>query len=87
MADNSKVWSPRLGIEVKMALNIACPMIVTNLISYCIIASSLMFVGHLGELELSSAALGNSLCSVTGFTVMVSFLRTQPPQNTLTFRL
>ncbi|KAG6557727.1 hypothetical protein Mapa_000493 [Marchantia paleacea] len=30
-----------------------------------------MFVGHLGELELSSAALGNSLCSVTGFTVML----------------
>ncbi|CAM6109887.1 unnamed protein product [Calypogeia fissa] len=57
-------------VEVGRQLTIAWPMILTNLVAYAIIVLSIMFVGHLGELELSSASFANSLASITGFTVM-----------------
>ncbi|KAL3681062.1 hypothetical protein R1sor_024018 [Riccia sorocarpa] len=71
MEENNSRWTTQVGTEAKKSLNIAAPMIVTNLIYFAIIMSSLMFVGHLGVLELSSAALGNSMASVLGFTMML----------------
>ncbi|KAL2620988.1 hypothetical protein R1flu_001193 [Riccia fluitans] len=71
MGQDNVGWKTQVGTEAKKALNIAGPMIVTNLIYFAIIMSALMFVGHLGVLELSSAALGNSMASVVGFTFML----------------
>ena len=34
----------------------------------------LMFVGHIGTIEMSAAALGNSFCNVTGFSLNVGLL-------------
>ncbi|GLJ29466.1 hypothetical protein SUGI_0580830 [Cryptomeria japonica] len=57
--------------EVKMQLKIAVPMILTNIFQYAINLVSLMFAGHLGELELAGAALASSWAVVTGQVIMV----------------
>ncbi|PKI37648.1 hypothetical protein CRG98_041941 [Punica granatum] len=46
-------------------------MILTNLFRYSITLTSVMFAGHLGELELAGATLANSWATVTGFAFMV----------------
>lgn len=47
-------------------------MIGVNLLQYSITVLSVMFVGHLGELELASASIATSLASVLGYYVLVS---------------
>lgn len=61
--------------EAKLQLGLAIPLIVVNMLQYCLQVISLMFVGHLGELQLSSASMATSFASVTGFSVLVSALR------------
>lgn len=57
--------------EVKKQLAISFPMILTNVFYYLIPLVSVMFAGHLGELELAGATLANSWATVTGFAFMV----------------
>ncbi|KAJ0046671.1 hypothetical protein Pint_04596 [Pistacia integerrima] len=45
-------------------------MIVTNVFYYAITLVSVMFAGHLGQLELAGATLANSWATVTGFALM-----------------
>ncbi|CAN1240144.1 Protein DETOXIFICATION 12 [Linum grandiflorum] len=60
--------------EVKRLGYIAGPMVAINLSQYLLQVISLMMVGHLGELQLSSTAIAVSLASVTGFSVIAQSL-------------
>lgn len=51
---------------------IALPMVLVNMFQFLLQVISLMMVGHLGRLSLSSASIAASLCSVTGFTILVT---------------
>ncbi|XP_006302179.2 protein DETOXIFICATION 14 [Capsella rubella] len=56
--------------EMKRLGYIAGPMVAVNLSTYALLVISIMMVGHLGELFLSSTAIAISFCSVTGFSVV-----------------
>lgn len=56
--------------EVIKQLAISFPMILTNVFYYLIPLISVMFAGHLGQLELAGATLANSWATVTGFAFM-----------------
>ena len=58
--------------EVKRQLGLALPLLAVSILQYCLQIISIMFVGHLGELPLSSASMATSFASVTGFNVLVS---------------
>lgn len=65
-------WNKVLDLgEAKHQLLFSLPMILTNLFYYLITLVSVMFAGHLGELQLAGASLANSWFSVTGVAVMV----------------
>lgn len=57
--------------EVKRQLCLAGPLIGVSLLQYSLQVISIMFVGHLSELSLSSASIATSFASVTGFSVLV----------------
>ncbi|KAF8040332.1 hypothetical protein BT93_B2538 [Corymbia citriodora subsp. variegata] len=54
--------------ETKRMGYIAGPMVAVNLSQYFLQIVSVMMVGHLGELSLSSTAIAISFCAVTGFS-------------------
>ncbi|KAJ4713474.1 Protein DETOXIFICATION [Melia azedarach] len=56
--------------EVKKQLWLSGPLISVSLLLYCLQMISVMFVGHLGELELSGASMATSFASVTGFSLL-----------------
>ncbi|TXG57266.1 hypothetical protein EZV62_018579 [Acer yangbiense] len=60
-----------LFAEVKRLGVIAGPMVAVSLSQYLLQVISLMMVGHLGELALSSTAITISLAGVTGFSVLM----------------
>ena len=65
-------WNRVLDLkEAKNQLLFSLPMILTNMFYYLIILVSVMFAGHLGELELAGATLANSWNTVTGMAIMV----------------
>jgi MATE family multidrug resistance protein len=49
-------------------------MISINLLQFGIQLVSLMFVGHLGQLALSSASIASSIATVTGSSFLVTAL-------------
>ncbi|MCL7039967.1 hypothetical protein MKW94_016284 [Papaver nudicaule] len=57
--------------EVKKQLWLAGPLISVNVLQFCLQLISVMFVGHLGKLSLSSASMATSLASVTGFSLLM----------------
>ncbi|CAN4088061.1 unnamed protein product [Withania somnifera] len=57
--------------ELKKQLELAGPLVVVGFMQYFLLLISLMFVGHLGELSLSSATLATSFAGVTGFRFML----------------
>jgi MATE family multidrug resistance protein len=60
--------------EVKKQLWLAGPMIAGALLQNVIQMISVMYVGHLGELPLSGASMGNSFAIVTGLSLLVCIL-------------
>ncbi|EEF30164.1 TRANSPARENT TESTA 12 protein, putative [Ricinus communis] len=56
--------------EVKKMGYIAGPMVAVNVSHYFLQVMSVMMVGHLGELSLSSTAIAISFCAVTGFSLV-----------------
>ncbi|XVF84305.1 hypothetical protein PTKIN_Ptkin17bG0026100 [Pterospermum kingtungense] len=56
--------------EVRIQLLIAMPLIVAYVFIYSMTLVSVMFAGHLGELELAGSTLANSWATVTGFGLM-----------------
>jgi len=51
---------------------LAGPMITVTLSQYFLQIISMVMVGHLGKLALSSTAIAISLCAVSGFSLIVS---------------
>ncbi|KAK9209188.1 hypothetical protein WN944_001552 [Citrus x changshan-huyou] len=61
-------WKEVLDVEeAKNQVLFLLPMIVANVSYYAIPLVSVMFAGHLGDLELAGATLANSWACVTGF--------------------
>ena len=58
--------------ELKREGVIAAPMVAVAVLQYLLQVVSLVTVGHLGELSLSSVAIAISLTNVTGFSLLVS---------------
>ncbi|XP_077253739.1 protein DETOXIFICATION 14-like [Tasmannia lanceolata] len=58
-------------MEVKKLGYLAGPMVAVTLSQYMLEVISLMMVGHLGELALSSAAIATSITGVTGFSLLL----------------
>ncbi|KAL6650563.1 hypothetical protein ACP70R_009488 [Stipagrostis hirtigluma subsp. patula] len=56
--------------EVRKQLYLAGPLIAAWLLQNLVQMISVMFVGHLGELALSSASIATSFASVTGFSLL-----------------
>ncbi|XP_043701904.1 protein DETOXIFICATION 19-like [Telopea speciosissima] len=56
--------------EAKQQVSFSVPMILTSVSYYCITLISVMFAGHLGDLELAASTLANSWAMVTGFALM-----------------
>lgn len=66
-------WNRVIDVdEAKTQFLFSLPMIVTNAFYYLIPLISAMFAGHLGDLELAGATLGNSWATVSGFAFMVT---------------
>lgn len=65
-------WNKILDLsEAKDQILFSLPMIFTN-VSYTLIPlTSVMFAGHLGDLEMAAANLANSWAVVSGIAVMV----------------
>ncbi|XP_068338704.1 protein DETOXIFICATION 16-like [Pyrus communis] len=57
--------------EAKLQLWLAGPLIAVSLLQYSLQVTAVMFVGHIGELELSSASMASSFANVTGFSVLL----------------
>uniref|UniRef100_A0A3Q7H6G5 Protein DETOXIFICATION n=1 Tax=Solanum lycopersicum TaxID=4081 RepID=A0A3Q7H6G5_SOLLC len=57
--------------EVKEICYLAGPMIIVTLSQYFLQTISLMMVGHLGELALSSTSIAISIAGVTGFSFLL----------------
>lgn len=58
--------------ELKKVGTIAAPMVVASVLQYLLQVVSLVMVGHLNQLSLSSVAIATSLTNVSGFSVLVS---------------
>nr|XP_043639908.1 protein DETOXIFICATION 16-like isoform X2 [Erigeron canadensis]XP_043639914.1 protein DETOXIFICATION 16-like isoform X2 [Erigeron canadensis] len=58
-------------VEVKKQIGLAGPLIAVTLLQYCLEVISIMFVGHLGQLPLSSASMATTFASVSGFSVLL----------------
>jgi hypothetical protein len=71
--EEKKGGSSRLAVvaEVRKQLYLAGPLIAGWLLQNVVQMISVMFVGHLGELELSSASIATSFAGVTGFSLLV----------------
>lgn len=64
-------WRRLLDVEeAKDQLLFAFPMIITSMSYYAITLVAVMFAGHLGDLELAGATLGNSWATVTGIALL-----------------
>ncbi|TYJ39061.1 hypothetical protein E1A91_A04G039800v1 [Gossypium mustelinum] len=69
--EDGRWWKNVLDLEeAKKQVLFSLPMIVTNVVYFSITLVSVMFAGHLGELQLAGATLANSWATVTGFAFM-----------------
>ena len=57
--------------EAKRLLRLGGPIIFSCLLTNLVSVASIMVVGHLGEVPLAGASLGNSFTNVTGYIVLV----------------
>ncbi|XXG83820.1 hypothetical protein AAC387_Pa10g1489 [Persea americana] len=68
---NSVDWKRDIADEVKKQLWLAGPLVAVSFLQFCLQTISVMFVGHLGELSLSSASMATSFAGVTGFSFLL----------------
>ncbi|KAL0461977.1 UNVERIFIED_CONTAM: protein DETOXIFICATION 1 [Sesamum latifolium] len=61
---------PDLVQELKKVGYIAAPMVTVSVLQYLLQVVSVIMVGHLGKLTLSSVAIATSLTNVTGFSLL-----------------
>ncbi|GMN52141.1 hypothetical protein TIFTF001_021286 [Ficus carica] len=65
-----RVTKQEIVEEAKKQLLLAGPLVCVNLLTNFVQMISVMFVGHLGELELAGASMATSFASVTGFSLL-----------------
>ncbi|KAL9408541.1 hypothetical protein AB3S75_047000 [Citrus x aurantiifolia] len=70
LSSTSTTWDLLSG-EVKKQGYITAPMVAITLSQYLLQVVSMMLVGHLGQIALSSTAMAISLAGVTGFSVLL----------------
>lgn len=58
-------------MEMKLLFNLAAPMVFVYMISYLMSMSTQMFAGHLGNLQLAAASLGNSGIQLFAYGLML----------------
>lgn len=58
-------------IELKLLFHLAAPAVVVYMINYLMSMSTQIFSGHLGNLELAAASLGNTGIQVFAYGLMV----------------
>ena len=56
--------------ELKQQMKLVGPLVMVSLLQHSLQMISIMFVGHLGELSLSSASIATSFAEVIGFSFM-----------------
>ncbi|CAG7903952.1 unnamed protein product [Brassica rapa] len=61
------------GMMMKKVSYMAAPMVAVSVSTYLLQVISMVMVGHLDELSLSSVAIATSLTNVTGFSLLVGF--------------
>lgn len=72
-SDETGKWGwMKMREELKKVGTIAAPMVVASVLQYLLQVVSLVMVGHLNQLSLSSVAIAISLTNVSGFSVLVS---------------
>lgn len=74
-SDNKWEWRRTrrtLMAELKKMSSIAAPMVATTVLQYLLQVVSVMMVGHLNQLSLSSVAIATSLTNVSGFSILVT---------------
>ncbi|GLJ11088.1 hypothetical protein SUGI_0142630 [Cryptomeria japonica] len=69
--DEVKCSGGLVWVEIKKQCWIAGPMVTMSLLEHSLQVISVMVVGHLGELALSSASVATSLANVSGFTLLI----------------
>eukprot|EP01095_Lingulamoeba_sp_RSL-Kostka_P001085 TRINITY_DN11509_c0_g1_i1.p1 TRINITY_DN11509_c0_g1~~TRINITY_DN11509_c0_g1_i1.p1 ORF type:complete len:211 (+),score=49.81 TRINITY_DN11509_c0_g1_i1:94-726(+) len=72
---NSLGWRLEIVVnEIITILRLAVPIMITYFCSMFIGIVSLMFVGHLGVNELAGSALGNMICNISGYSIIIGLL-------------
>jgi Na+-driven multidrug efflux pump len=62
---------PATWIELKLLFHLAAPAVIVYMINYLMSMSTQIFSGHLGNLELAAASLGNTGIQVFAYGLMV----------------
>lgn len=70
MIDEEKKWKVTFVRELKKEGIIAAPMVAVTVLQYLLQLVSMVMVGHLDQLSLSSVAIAISLTNVTGFSLL-----------------
>ncbi|WCJ25302.1 MATE efflux family protein [Euphorbia peplus] len=63
-------WGREFAKELKKQSSIAAPMVAVSVLQYLLQVVSVIIVGHLGQLALSSIAIATSLTNVIGFSLL-----------------
>lgn len=71
LQDDKCIDKAGMMVELKRQMQLAGPLVVVSFLQYSFQMISVMFVGHLGDLSLSSASMATSFAGVTGFSYMV----------------
>ena len=75
LTDTTVPWSRRLRlatiVEMKLLLHLAGPAVTVYMLNYVMSMSTQIFSGHLGNLELAAASLGNTGIQVFAYGLMV----------------
>ncbi|MBA0567076.1 hypothetical protein Golob_011836 [Gossypium lobatum] len=71
--EDEKKWATSWGgyrEELKKGSRIAAPMVAVTVLQYLVQVVSVIMVGHLSQLSLSSVAIATSLTNITGFSLL-----------------
>ncbi|KAL9439118.1 hypothetical protein AB3S75_024725 [Citrus x aurantiifolia] len=71
LQDDKCIDKAGMIVELKRQMQLAGPLVVVSFLQYSFQMISVMFVGHLGDLSLSSASMATSFAGVTGFSYML----------------
>ncbi|KAG8848641.1 hypothetical protein FRB96_001048 [Tulasnella sp. 330] len=68
--DSGRSWARRRK-EARVVTSYALPILVTQLLEYSLLMSSVVTLGHLSTMALAASTLGSMTASVSGFTIIV----------------